>query len=76
LFNIRCHVNATGGPGQRKHQLREETARRLDVTCELSPFPKGTTARILKAGTYHRIASCAGANLVRANSRRICRLNN
>jgi hypothetical protein len=30
-------------------ELREESKRQLDVTCELSPFPKGTTARILKA---------------------------
>jgi hypothetical protein len=29
-------------------ELREKTDRRLTVTCEFSPFPKGTTARILK----------------------------
>lgn len=30
-------------------ELREESTRQLDVTCKLSPFPKGTIARIWKA---------------------------
>jgi hypothetical protein len=30
-------------------ELREETNRRLEVTCELLPFPKWNSSRILKA---------------------------
>jgi hypothetical protein len=34
---------------EKRCELREKTDRRLTVTCDLSPFPKGTNARILKA---------------------------
>ena len=45
-------VGATNGADshsfENRCELHEVSKRQLDVTCEFSPFPKGTTARILK----------------------------
>ncbi|MEK7676117.1 MAG: hypothetical protein AAB676_09830 [Verrucomicrobiota bacterium] len=34
---------------QNCYEFRKETKWQLNATCNFSPFPKGTTARILKA---------------------------